>query len=87
MGRTRRVVQDADFRGRGWPRYGDSDALPAYDDGDYELFLDYGIRIKARSLAVQTFLVQLTANSGWEGTYLPAERSVGGKGYAGSVYD
>lgn len=53
----------------------------------FELFLDYGIRIKARSPAVQTFLVQLTANEGWDGTYLPSERAVANKGYGGGVYD
>lgn len=53
----------------------------------FELFLDYGIRIKARSPAVQTFLIQLTANAGWDGTYLPSGRAVAGKGYGGGVYD
>ncbi|MBR2373845.1 MAG: hypothetical protein IKA87_06405 [Lentisphaeria bacterium] len=46
----------------------------------FELYLDYGDRIKGRSKAVQTFLVQLSAGAG---TYLPSGRS-GGKGY-GSV--
>jgi hypothetical protein len=59
----------------------------AFATNRFELFLDYGVRIKARSPAVQTFLVQLAANDGWTGTYLPSERSVGGKGYGGSVYD
>ena len=38
----------------------------------FELFLDYGNQIKARSLAEQTFLVQLT--NGTEG-YLPTEKA------------
>jgi hypothetical protein len=46
----------------------------------FELYLDFGIRIKARSRALQTFVVQLTG----PGTYLPSDRSVGGGGY-GSV--
>jgi hypothetical protein len=46
----------------------------------FEYYLDYGIRIKARSKATQTFLVQLAG----EGTYVPSRRSVAGGGY-GSV--
>ena len=53
----------------------------------FELFLDHGIRIKARSPAVQTFLIQLAADNGWCGSYLPTERAVANKGYGGSVYD
>ncbi|MCA1809283.1 MAG: hypothetical protein LC725_07545 [Lentisphaerae bacterium] len=44
----------------------------------FELFLDYGIRIKARSPAVQTFIVQLASGSSG---YLPTERSVAGGAY------
>ena len=43
----------------------------------FELYLDYGIRIKARSPAVQTFLVQLAGS----GTYLPTARAVAGGAY------
>jgi len=46
----------------------------------FELYLDFGLRIKARSPALQTFVVQLTG----PGTYLPSQRSVGGGSY-GSV--
>lgn len=46
----------------------------------FELYLDYGLRIKARSPALQTFVVQLAG----PGTYLPSARSVGGGSY-GSV--
>ena len=49
----------------------------------FELFLDFGLRIKARSDALQTFLVQLTG----EGTYLPTERAVAAKSYGGNVID
>jgi hypothetical protein len=39
----------------------------------FELFLDYGLRIKARSPAGQTLLAQLADGCGW---YLPSERAV-----------
>lgn len=44
----------------------------------FELFTDYGIRIQARSKAVQTFVVQLTG----PGTYLPSAKAVSGGGYS-----
>jgi hypothetical protein len=44
----------------------------------FELFVDYGCRIKARSNAAQTFLVQLA--NGAKG-YLPTERAVRGGSY------
>jgi hypothetical protein len=44
----------------------------------FELYLDFGIQIKARSKAVQTLVVQL-AGSG--AGYLPTERSVAGGAY------
>lgn len=34
---------------------------------EFELFTDYGVQMKARSPAVQTFLIQLTGSGG----YLP----------------
>ena len=43
----------------------------------FELYLDFGMRIKARSKAVQTFVVQLAGG----GSYVPTERSVAGGGY------
>ncbi|MHC4873129.1 MAG: hypothetical protein ACYTFY_14900 [Planctomycetota bacterium] len=46
----------------------------------FEYYLDFGIKIKARSPAVQTFLVQLSG----AGTYVPSKRSTEGGGY-GSV--
>lgn len=48
----------------------------------FELFLDYGIRIKGRSRAVQTFIIQLACNSGG---YLPTEKAVRGGGYGAEV--
>jgi hypothetical protein len=47
----------------------------------FELFTEFGIRIKARSKAVQTFVVQLTG----PGTYLPTERAVRGGHYSAIV--
>ena len=47
----------------------------------FELFLDFGLRMKARSKALQTFLVQLVGN----GTYLPTERAVGARSYGAEI--
>ncbi len=43
----------------------------------FEFYLDYGIRIKGRSPAIQTFVIQLTGS----GSYLPTERAVKGGAY------
>jgi len=48
----------------------------------FELYTDYGIRIKARSPAIQTFIIQLACNSGG---YLPSERAVGYGGYGAVI--
>ncbi len=48
----------------------------------FELFTDYGIRIKARSKAIQTFIVQLAG----PGTYLPTEKAVRGGHYSAVVH-
>lgn len=45
----------------------------------FELYLDYGWRIKARSAAAQTVVVQLAGGAGW---YLPTERGVKGMHYS-----
>ena len=50
----------------------------------FELFLEYGFRIKARSRALQTFVIQL-AND--HGRYLPTEAGVAGGHYSGHVGD
>lgn len=47
----------------------------------FELFTDFGIQIKSRSPALQTFVVQLTG----PGTYLPTARAVRGGGYSAIV--
>ena len=48
----------------------------------FELFTDYGIRIKARSAAVQTFVIQLAG----AGTYLPTAKAVRGGHYSAVVH-
>ena len=48
---------------------------------DFELFTDYGIQMKARSPALQTFIIQLCG----PGTYVPTQRAVHGGGYSAIV--
>ena len=43
----------------------------------FEYYVDFGVQIKARSAATQTFLVQHVG----AGTYLPSDRAVAGKSY------
>ncbi|MDR0327018.1 MAG: hypothetical protein LBI05_01845 [Planctomycetaceae bacterium] len=52
----------------------------------FELFTDYGIQMKARSPAVQTFLVQLAGVIPSAGGYLPTERAVRGGGYSAIIH-
>jgi hypothetical protein len=47
----------------------------------FELFTDFGVQIKARSPAVQTFLIQLAG----PGSYVPTERAARGGGYSAVV--
>ncbi|MFO8013461.1 MAG: hypothetical protein R6X20_09170 [Phycisphaerae bacterium] len=49
----------------------------------FELYTEYGVRIRARSRAVQTFVVQLT---GAAGGYLPTAEAVRGGGYSTAVF-
>jgi hypothetical protein len=49
----------------------------------FELFLDYGIRIKARSKATLTLVVQLSSQ---KNGYLPTARAVKGGGYSAERY-
>lgn len=53
----------------------------AIASNEFELFTDYGIQMKARSPAVQTFVIQLTGSAG----YLPTERAVRGGGYSAVI--
>ena len=54
----------------------------AFCTNPFELFTEFGIQIKGRSAAVQTFVVQLT---GARGGYIPTERAVRGGGYSAEV--
>ena len=54
----------------------------AFATSQFELHLDFGQRIKTRSWALQTFLVQLTGS----GAYLAPHRSCG-KGYGATPMD
>jgi len=44
----------------------------------FELFLDYGVQIEARSPALQTFLIQLAGASREHAYYLPTPRAMAG---------
>jgi hypothetical protein len=48
---------------------------------DFELFTNFGIQMKARSPALQTFIIQLAG----PGTYVPTERAACGGGYSAIV--
>jgi hypothetical protein len=47
----------------------------------FELYTDYGVQIKARSPAIQTFILQLTG----PGTYLPTARAASLGGYGAVI--
>ena len=48
---------------------------------DFELFTEFGIQMKARSPALQTFIIQLAG----PGSYVPTERAAYGGGYSAIV--
>ncbi len=48
---------------------------------DFELFTEFGVRIKARSPALQTFVIQLAG----PGSYIPSEPAAKGGGYSAIV--
>ena len=52
---------------------------------EFELFSDFGIRIQARSKALQTFVVQLAGSPEW-GAYLPTEKAVKGGAYSAVIH-
>ena len=45
---------------------------------EFELFTEFGVQIKARSRALQTFVIQLAG----PGSYVPTARAVRGGGYS-----
>jgi hypothetical protein len=47
----------------------------------FELYTDYGIQMKSRSQALQTFVIQLAGS----GSYLPSDRAAAGGGYSAIV--
>jgi hypothetical protein len=49
----------------------------------FELYLDYGTRIKARSAAVETFIAQLACEYG---SYLPTARAIEAGGYSAELW-
>jgi len=55
----------------------------AFASNRFELYLDYGVRLKARSKAVQTFVVQLAG----EGSYLPTRRAFEARSYGAGAPD
>lgn len=55
----------------------------AFATNRFELYLDFGLRIKARSRAVQTFVVQLAG----EGSYLPTARAITAGSYGAGAPD
>lgn len=48
---------------------------------DFELFTEFGIQIKSRSPALQTFVIQLAG----PGSYIPTQRAADGGGYSAIV--
>ena len=56
----------------------------AFATNPFELFMDYGARMRARSKALQTFLVQLADSSG-DGFYLPTRRALEGGHYSAII--
>lgn len=51
----------------------------------FELYTDFGVQMKARSPAKQTFVVQLCDGLAGGGTYLPSERAMRGGGYGAII--
>ena len=87
MNREKRVIDGYEQAGQTLPyatelhviRLGDV----AIATNPFELFLDYGVQIKARSPAMQTFVIQLACDSGG---YLPTQKAVAGGGYGATPH-
>jgi len=54
----------------------------AFVTNPFELYIEYGLRIKARSKAKQTFAVQLSCGAG---SYLPTRKAISGGSYGAGV--
>ncbi len=54
----------------------------AFITNPFELYIEYGLRIKARSKAKQTFAIQLSCGSG---AYLPTKQALAGGSYGANV--
>ena len=78
-----RIVTDAEYKMQFHAiRLGDV----AICTNPFELFTDYGVQMKARSKAVQTFVIQLTGGKNYSPyLYLPTEKAVRGGGYSAIV--
>jgi hypothetical protein len=92
MGRYRRIIEryERQENDRTLPmelhaiRIGDV----AFASNRFEIFLDYEHRIQGRSPFTQTFVVQLAAQPELDnGSYLPTERGLWGRGFGASIYD
>jgi hypothetical protein len=60
----------------------------AFASNQFELFQDFQHRLQARSPFLQTFVIQLAAQPLRDnGSYLPTERAVEGRGFGASMYD
>ena len=57
----------------------------AFSTNPFELFVEWGLQIKARSKAAQTFAVELSGDCG--PAYLPTARAVAGGGYGAEIVD
>jgi hypothetical protein len=53
----------------------------------FELYVDYGVQIQARSVAEQTILIQLAATGAQDGYYVPTPRAVASGGLSETVMD
>ena len=55
----------------------------AVSTNPFELYTEFGVRIRARSKAIQTFVVQLACGSGG---YLPTVEAIQGGSYSTEVF-
>ena len=53
----------------------------------FELYVDYGIQIQARSVAEQTILIQLAATGSQDGYYVPTPRAIAAGNFSETVMD